>query len=401
MSQIQAKPQENLSDLNDDEINLVDVLILLAKNKKRLVGLPLAAALISAAIVLILPNIYKANADLLPPQQSQSSTAALLSQLGGMSGMAAGVAGIKNPNDLYIGMLKSRTVADSMISRFNLKQVYDTRSQEQTRKALEANTKISSGKDGIISIEVEDQDPKLAAKVANGYVDELLRLTKTLAVTEASQRRLFFERQLEQSKDNLAAVEAKLKGAIDTQGVISVDTESRALLETTARLKAQVSAKEIQFNSMKAFLTESHPDYKRMEQDLNSLRAELYKLENGRVRDAGADHSTSSSVGLENIKLLRDVKYNQMLYELLAKQYEAARLDEAKDPSVIQILDPAVEPEEKFKPKRALIVILFALGAFVLAVFWALVSDLGKKALSGPKGKTQLAELKNHLKFQR
>jgi uncharacterized protein involved in exopolysaccharide biosynthesis len=297
-------------------------------------------------------------------------------------------------------MLKSRTVADKLIAEYDLKKVYDTSSQETARDRLEANTMIASGKDGLITIEVEAKDRKLVAKLANSYVDHLFQLTKELAVTEASQRRIFYERQLEAAKNNLAKAEMSLKSALDTRGVISVDSESRAILETVGRLRAQVSAKEIQLNSMRAFVTDANPNYQRVEEELASLRNELSKLENGRSGQEDSDSQSAKTGGFENIKLLRDVKYYQMLYELLAKQYEVARLDEAKTPSVIQVLDPAVDPERKFKPHRAAIVMLSTLGAFVLAVLWAFFAEAKSKALASDQGAAQWRELKLHLRIK-
>lgn len=381
----------------DDEFgggksNMVDYLIILARYKKLILGLPICIAIVAAAISMVIPNVYRAGTMLLPPQQAQSGAAALLSQLGGMAGAAAGAAGLKN-SDLYVNMLKSRTIADRIIDRFKLKEKYDTDSLELARTALSKNTTITSGKDGLIAIEVEDRDQKLVAKLANSYAEELLRLTKVLAVTEASQRRLFFERQLELSKNNLANAEVSLKRALDTHGVISVDAESRAIVETAGRLRARVSSKEIELDAMKAFVTEGNPEYKRVAQELSSLRAELSKLESGRsAKEGGPAKNGEGLEGFQNIKILRDVKYHQMLYELLAKQYEVARLDEAKDASIIQVLDPAVEPERKFKPKRAIIVLLSALAGFVIAVIAAFV--LSSIASADPASKQRWRELK-------
>jgi len=352
-----------------DEMGLVDILVIWFENKKIIVGTAVAAALAAAAVSMVLPPSYMASAKLLPPQQAQSSTSMLLSQLGGLAGAAAGMGGLKNPADVYIGMLKSRTVADRLIDRFSLLKHYESTSRERTRARLESSSLIAAGKDGLIMIQVEDKDQKLVAPLANAYVDELVRLTKTLAVTEAAQRRLFFEQELERSKDKLAKAEVQLKTAIDERGVVSVDVASRALLETVARLRAEVSAKEIERDAMKAFVTPNHPEYRRVEESLRSLHAELSRLENGSSPATSEDGATAEGAnnGVRNIQLLRDVKYYQMLYELLAKQYEAARLDEAKDSSVIQVLDPAIEPEGRFKPKRTMLVLATGLLAFVLA----------------------------------
>ena len=387
----------------DNQISVMDLLIILLKRKKLIVGLPLATAAVAAIVSFAVQDIYKGSTTLLPPQQSQSGAAALLSQLGGMAGAAAGAAGIKNPNDLYVGMLKSRTVEDKLIAKFDLKKVYETNSQEIARRRLEGSTIINSGKDGLITIDVEDMDRKRAAELANGYVDELMQLTKVMAVTEAGQRRIFYERQLQQAKDNLAKAESALKGGLDAHGVISVDTESQALLGTIGRLRAQVSAKEIQLGSMRAFVTADNPEFKRVEEELRSGRAELAKLENGRGGDAniGATLGAGKQNGMINIKLLRDVKYYQMLYELLAKQYEVARLDEAKEPSLIQVLDPAVAPEFKFKPHRLLIVLLATLGGLLVATLWAFISEAKRKALLEPAGAAKWNELSSAAKLTR
>jgi uncharacterized protein involved in exopolysaccharide biosynthesis len=366
----------------------------LARSRKLIIGVPFVAAVVAAAISMALPNIYRAETKLLPPQQAQSSAAALLSQLGGMAGAAAGVAGLKSPNELYVGMLRSRTIADKLIARFNLMKEYGEESPQLTRAALEANTAIVTGKDGMISIQVEGENKKLVAPLANAYVEELLSLTKVLAVTESSQRRLFFERQLELAKSNLAKAEAALKSVLDTHGVVSVDVQSQAVVETIARLRAQASAKEIQLNAMRPFVTESHLDYRRAAEELASLRRELSSLENGRP---GAEGEPQGK-GVENIQLLRDVKYYQMLYELLAKQYEVARLDEAKDPAIIQVLDTAIEPERKIKPKRALFVVTLTVLALAAAVLVALFLDMKQRALQEPGAARQWEEFKRQFR---
>jgi tyrosine-protein kinase Etk/Wzc len=386
---------------SEDNTGVIGMLIVLAKRKKRIVFVPLAAAAVSLAVSLLLPNVYQATTKLLPPQQAQSGAAALLSQLGGASGLASGLTGMKNPSDLYMGMLKSRTVADRLIASFDLKKVYDVKLMVQARLKLENNTLIASGKDGLITIEVEDTDPKRVAALTNAYVSELERLTTTLAITEAAQRRLFFQKELELAKNNLATAEIALKSGLDSNGVISVDIESRAIVETVERLRAQISAKEIEFNSQRAFLTDDNPTQQRTQEQLTSLRNQLSKLENG--RNPGLDkngHAAENQSGLKNIKLLRDVKYFQMLYELLAKQFEGARLDEAKYPSVIQVLDKAIEPERKFKPKRALIVILSTLFGLLCAIAWTFIEEAKRRMLLLADTATRWDALKSHLRLR-
>lgn len=395
-----ADPQQKV-ETREGDFSPADVLIILAKNKSLIILFPLIAVVVAVVITLLLPNVYKASVTLLPPQQAQSSTAALLSQLGGVAGAAVGVAGLKNPNDLYVGMLKSRTIANHIIEKYDLKKIYDLDSLEKTRANLEKNSLISSAKDGLITITVEDKNKKLVAKIANSYADELLTLTKTLALTEAAKRRLFFEQQLTLSKNNLAAAEMSLKSALDSRGVISVDSDSRAIVETVSRLRAQISVKEIQLNSMGAFVTKNNQEYKRVQEELISLRSELSKLENGRAGNASSSQNVNNQVGLENIKILRDVKYYQMLYELLSKQYEAARLDEAKDSSIIQMLDPAVEPERKAGPKRAIIVISTFIAAFLASLAFVLLRESLLIWLSQEENSRKWEKIKSYLKTEK
>jgi tyrosine-protein kinase Etk/Wzc len=383
----------------DDELSLLDILITLLKRKRTILCATVAGAALAVGISLTLPNIYLATATLLPPQQQQSGAAAMLSQLSGLAGPAAGMAGIKNPNDLYIGMLKSRTIADRIVASFDLKKVYEVDSAELARVRLGANTDIASGKDGLITIAVEDEDQKLVSRLANAYADELLNLTKMLAVTEASQRRVFYERQLQGAKDNLARAEALLKNNIEARGVNSVEAEGKAVLETVARLRAQISAKEIELNSMRPFMTASHPDFKRVDEELGSMRRELVSLQSGRASPTDEVRSDRTQ-GVENVQRLRDLKYHQALYELLAKQYEIARLDEAKNPGIIQVLDPAVQPERKFKPKRSVIVITGTFGAFALACLWILLAEAARRASRSSATKDQYAELRSSLSLR-
>jgi len=403
MDQMDSKvvmPSENM---DEETFSLIAILIVLAQRKKLVFGMPLAVSCAAALISLLMPNVYSSSTSLMPPQQAQSSASAILSQLGGAAGIAGAVTGLKNPNDLYVSMLNSRTVADKIIARFDLKKAYETKSQEIARKALSADTIISSGKDGLITITVESKDQKAVAPMARAYVEELDELTKVLAVTEAAQRRVFYERQLEATKNKLADAEAKLKGRLESGGVSNAESDSRAVIETIARLRAQVSAKEIQLGSMKAFVTADNQQFRSAQEELNSMRAELARLENGRGEALGnVDNGKNvmTPTGLENVKILRDVKYYQMLYELLAKQYEIARLDESKDSSVIQVLDNAVEPEHKAKPARTLIVLIAAGLSFFLACAIALLSEQKEKMLRVPEHAARWARLKANLRMR-
>ncbi len=380
---------------DDDEISLLDLVIVLVKHKKLILGLPFVVAVLAAGYSLLLPNIYTGTTRILPPQ-GQSSSSALLAQLGGLASLAGGMASIKSPNDLYIGMLKSRTVADNLIQRFGLMQVYEAKYPSQARQGLAGVTKITAGVDGIITIQVDDRDPKRAAELANAYVDELFKLTKVLAVTEASQRRLFFERQFEQARDNLTKAEADARQAMDRGGLVQVEGQGRAIIENTARLRGQITVKEVQIGAMRTFATDNNPDLKFAQQELESLKRELARIEGTSGSKAGNGQENDNS-GIDSVSLLRNVKYQETVYELLAKQFELAKIDEAKDSAVVQVMDKAIEPDRKTKPWRTLIVLLSALAALFAGILWAFVREAIVKANTDPQQVARLQALKRHI----
>src|SRR5882672_5126498 len=392
------------SSAEEDEISLLDLLIVLAKHKRLVLGLPLAAAVVAAIISFLLPNVYTGTTKILPPQQSASVASALLNQLGGaFGGLLAGAGGSplgRNPTDLYVGMLKSRTVADNLISRFELGKSYDEDRLSGTRKRLEEETTIAAGKDGIITIDVEDRDPKRAADLANAYVDELMKLTKVLAVTEASQRRLFFERQLLQAKDNLTAAEITARQGLQKGGLAQVDAQGRSMIEVTARLRAEISVKEVQLGAMRTFAAEGNPELQRTQQELEALRRELSRIEGSSPIAAIGGGDASGNSGLDNLSRLRDVKYYEFLYEMLAKQYELAKIDEAKEATVIKVLDRAIEPDSKSKPRRSLIVLLSILVALFGSIFWAFIREAAARAKADPVRASRLEALGGYLRWK-
>ena len=381
---------EYIGSEDDARVGLLDLLVILAKYKLMIVAIPIVAAILAVIYAMLSTPIYTATAKILPPQQSQS-TGSLIAQLGGLGALA----GAKTAVDVYIGMLKSRTVADNIVQRFDLVKAGGLKNVSQARGQLVGATSINAGKDGIITIDVDDPEPKRAAELANAYVDELMKLTQVLAVTEASQRRLFFEKQFARAKENLSKAEATARQALQQGGLVKVDDQGKAMVEITARLRAQIAAKEVQIGAMQTFAAPGNRDLQLATQELEALRREAAKLEG--TAPAGAAQDPAGGKGLGNLRLLRDLRYHEMLYELLAKQYEVARLDEAKDSAVIQVLDPAIEPESRTKPKRTLIVFTTTLIAAFVAVVLAFLREGIARAARDPRYEQRLRALRHHL----
>ena len=305
MTENQTLPPPLQAMPDDDEINLLDLLIVLAKHKAMILKVTLGAALLAVGVTLLMSNVYTGTARILPPQQAQSSASALLGQLGGLAGLAGGAMGIKNPADIYLAMLKSRTLMGKIANRFGLQQIYEAKTLTDTLKALERNSIFTAGKDGVITVEVSDLDPKRAADMANAFVEELAKLMQNFALTDASQKRIFFDQQMKQAQDKLTNAEIHLDKTPNTN--------------------------------------------------------------------------------LQYMDAVRNVKYQEAVWEILAKQFEMSKLDEAKDFPLIQVLDQATPPESKSKPKRSMIVILATLLAFFLAVLLAFVRESVLRAKQQPE----------------
>jgi tyrosine-protein kinase Etk/Wzc len=357
----------------DDEIHLLDLLIVLAQHKKLVIGAPIVVGALALAVSLLMTPIFTSTAKIMPPQQQQSSgVAAMLGQLGGLAGAAGGLAGIKSPNDLYVGLLESRTVADNLIRRFKLKERYEQETMDGTRKALAGISVITSDKkNGFILISANDKDPQFAADLANAYADELAKLTATMALTEASQRRLFFENQLKETKDQLANAEFAFRTTQEKTGMIQPEAQVQAIIANAAQLKGTIASKEVQLNAMRTFAAGQNPDLLRTQEELRGLQAQLAKLKKVQPSiesDFMVPTGSIPAVGVEYVRSIRNVKYYETIFELLAKQFELAKIDEAKDSSTIQMLDKAIPAERKSEPKRALIVLTGVIGGAVLGV---------------------------------
>jgi len=391
---------------SDAEISMLDILVLLVKNRTFLLRVTCVCAVIAIVVALRLPTNYTAMTTLLPPQQSSSFSSSLLSQLGGASGglgslaSASGLPGLKNPADLYVGLLRSETVENAMVHRYNLQQEYKAKLLSSAREALEGHVLIDgNGKDGLIRISVRARTPVRAAELANGYIEQYRQLSESLAIGEASQRRLFLERQMQKTKDSLAKAEENLEQTEQATGLIQLDSQARALIESAVSIRAQLAAKEVQVQSMQAYAGAGNVDLMQAQRELIGLRAQLAKL--GGAGDQNDSELVPSKgripqVGLEYVRKLREVKYNETLFDILARQYEAAKLDEAKEGAMVQVVDIAIPPDKKSGPPRALIVIGGVALGFIGAIGWILFGELRKYLHTVPEYAEKLRAAKRH-----
>ncbi len=371
---------------DEDEISLLELLQTIVDNLRLLVLGPLAAGVIALGYSFLIPPTYTAKTQFLPPQQ-QSAAASMLASLGALGGLAGAATGLKSPADLYITFLKSVSMQDALIERFKLMEKYEAKLKTDVRLALTGKVRIASGKDGLISVEVDDKDPKFAAELANAHVEELRALLGRLAVTEAQQRRMFFEKQLAQTKDNFAKADLALKSSGISSSVLK--SSPAAAVEAVARLKAGISVQEVKLGAMRNYLTESSPDFKQALSELASLKSELVKAE----KDEPASQGIS-----DYVSRYREYKYQETMFELFAKQFELAKVDESREGAVVQVLDIAQPPERKSKPKKAMIAIIAALVSGFALLLFVFVRAAIKNASQDEETKLRLTKLKGSWK---
>lgn len=367
----------------EGEISLLDLTAMLLERKRFIAGFVLFAAALAVVVALVLPVRYEAKIVLLPPAQNTSISSTLIGEmgnlgsLGSLASLVSGSLGLKNPADMYVSFLTSRTVEDAVIQRFHLMGEYHAKRMSDARKELERRTTVTAGsKDGLIRISLDDGNPKRAAELANGYVDEFRKLSETLAITEAARRRLFFARELQQEKDKLAQAEDAMTKLEQSTGVLQIDSQARSLIASAAALRAQVVAKQVQIEGMRAFATDDNPSLILAKQQLAALQSQLDHLA-GSKRDPGSDINLSkgrvTEAGMEYLRRYRDLKYQETVFELLAKELEIAKLDEAREGSIVQVVDAAVPPDRRSSPHRLLIVLIATIAAFFIATFWVWV----------------------------
>lgn len=370
----------------DDRIGFFDILVLLAENRVLVIYLPLVIGLIVFFASGYIKPTFTATTVIVPPQQQQSTSSTALQSLGGLAGLAGAAAGIKNPIDQYIALMRSNRVSDRVVEKFNLAAAYGVGSKNAARRLLAGKVRITSGvKDGLMTIEVDDANPELAAEIANNYVEQLKRVTGEFAITEAQQRRSFFERQLEKTKDKLAIAQRTLQLSGINQGALRA--EPKAAADTYAGIKAQVTAAEVKLQGIREYATEEAPEFKSGQSNLIALKTQLAKLESAASEGLGSDY----------ISKYRDYKYQENLFDLFSRQFELAKLDESRDGAVIQVVDVATPPDQKSKPMRGRNAILSALLTLIVMFFFVLIRDYWRKIRDSKFLEPKLIRMKHAL----
>ena len=386
-------------------LDVFDVALIFARHKWLLLIFTLAGALALLCWSLAQKTLYRADALIMPPQEQQSSSALMgqINALGALSGLGGG--GAKSPSDLYIGLMQSRTLNEKLVKDFSLTKVYKIDSVPGAAGLLMSRTKISADKDGLITVTVSDENAERARDLANAFANGLYTLNSTLAIGQASQRRLFFNQQLEKEKDTLADAEFALKQVEEKTGLIQLASQTSITVSRISQLQADITSREVQLAALRSSSTNDNPEVIRTESELAGLRQQLSamrgKVGAGGTDDLGIPSSRVPALSLEYIHKERDVQYHTTLYDLLAKQLEAARIDEAKAAPIVQVVDAAEKPPLPYYPKTRLFTTLGGLLGFVLGCIRCVVLYLYDYMDEDPRLHVKLWAIKTALRSRR
>lgn len=380
-----AHPSVATNAYEDDgpTVTLVELLTWVGQGKRLIIGVTLVAIVVAMIVGFLLPKIYTARATLLAPDsQRQSGSAAALAALGSLGGLVAGGAGGKSPDELYVALLKSDSVERALDARFGLEKRYGVTSFEALRKVMPNHVHITADKkSGLISVDVDDTDPKFAATLANAHATQISKVLDRLAVSEAQLRRVFFEKQLNDAKEKLIKAEENLRTVQQDSGVILLDKQAEALISGAAEVRAQISAREVQLKVLRMSATAQNPDVMRLTSELRALRSELARMEStqGGVAGSAVDIPVGRlpEAGVGYVRARREMKLQESLLEAMLRQYEAAKLDEAKEGPQLQQVDMAVPPDHKSKPSISLIMIGAMVAALLLSTAWVVIRRYG------------------------
>ena len=357
-------------------VTLHDYFHVIAKRSRLILFSTFTAAILAVIASFFLTNIYSATAKILPPQQESGLLSSVMGQLGNLASFAGDVVGKGNKPEMYVELLSSEAVMDPIIDRFKLMEVYNQKYRQFTYKLVENHAKIvANKKSGIISITVDDKDPKRAAAIANAYVEELDKLLKSINTTGAGQNRQFLENRLAGARADLARAEEALKTFQAKNKSFNVTEQAKASIEGIAKLKAELAIQEVRLAGLQRRFSDTSQEVKSAKTATASLRSQIARLEESEGRSAIPSVGSFPEIGKDYVRLMREFKTQETLVELLTKQYEMAKLSEASTVPAIQVVQVAKVPDRKSKPSKSKMVIQVTLCVLILSTVLAFIME--------------------------
>ena len=404
MSDVDIQHSKDDAFEDEDAVSLLDLLLVFARHKKKILLVPFLVGCIVAGYSLSIPEIFTASTTIIPSDRKQSSAMSMLNQLGPLAGLGGGAIGGGSDSEVLLTMVKSRRIQDRIIESHQLqKGINNKLSMGQARERLSGATTVSIGrKDGVITVSVENESPKKAAEIANGYVSQLEKLSKELALSEASQRRVFLESQLKDARTKLQAAENAMTASQQQSGLIQLDAQGKAIIESIAALQAQIAAKEVELGAVRLFATDENPEVKQILTTIQELRKQLTNLEraNPQAQQASSSILRTDQVpeaGMEYLRRTRDLKYAETIHQLIAQQYQMAKVDEAQNAPILQVLDAAIPPERRSYPKRTQMVLMSLVASAFFMCLIAFMLEAKRQAQEDPEQAEKIADLKANL----
>jgi len=369
---------------------VLPLLRLLRRRHRSLTRAAVIGLLVSTLAAFLLPKTYESTVQLMPPDNQTNGGFAVMAALtgsAGLSSLAGDVLGLKSSGELFVGILRSRTVQDRLIERFDLRRLYHVKYWEQARKRLASQTEIiEDRKTGIISLKVTDHDPKRAAALAQAYVQELDRLVATLTTSPAHRERIFLEQRLDVVKGDLDAAAKRFGQFASENTAIDIKEQARAMVEAAAGLQGELIADESALKGLEQIYTDDNVRARSLRARIAELRAQMKKLGGvpggnpvpaDGLGDGGFDIPSIRALpllGVTYADLYLRTKIEESVYETLTKQYELAKVQEAKEIPSVNLLDAPNLPERKSGPPRLVIMILGTVLSFAVTALWIVVS---------------------------
>lgn len=392
---------ETEEDVTGGEINLLDYVIVLAKRKNLIIIITLSATILSAGYSLILPEMYKTGVTIIGPE-GMSARSGLIGELTGLVGLSGGSGNNLNNPMIITAIIQSRVVYDQIIDKFGLMELYGTSNREDTQDILEGSVDVQAKlTNNTLTISVSDEDPQRAADMANAFVVFSNARLQELSNIRNAQKRVFFEKELVKIKEALIASEESMKEFQEKTGMIKVEDQAKAVFKGIADLRAEIAAKEVALMAMKSYSTPNNPELQILQAELKALREEIKKLESKEKTEPDTLLTISNlpSVGTDYIRKLRELRFNEKLFEIMAQQYEMAKMTEA-NPTILQVLNEAYVPLNRYSPKRKKMVLSAAVTAFTMSIFIVFLIEYISKLQASEQQIEKINRLKKHLSFR-
>ncbi|NVN93449.1 MAG: lipopolysaccharide biosynthesis protein [Desulfuromonadales bacterium] len=357
---------------------LLDYLEMLIIRSKFVIGITVVATILAVIYAFTLPNIYTAKAKILPPQggsgllSSAMMQGALAAAVGG-GGDFGGLTDSKSAK-LYSELLKIESLRDPIIERFNLQGVYKKKYREDVYKTMLKMIAIQSGKEGIISISVDDKDPKRAAGIANALIDELKKLTTQMSVTGANNSKAFLEERIVKAREDLALAENNLKFFQGKYKTLDATQQASVSVNAISQLTAQLTNQEIQLGILRRTYADSSQEIKSLQQSIAVLKGKIANLQSSGGGSLPGFEKIPER-GQEYLHLMRTFKTAEAVHDMLVRQYEVSKLNAENDVSTIQVIQKALVPERKSKPARLKLILSAFFIGLLMSSIWVLIFE--------------------------